>query len=179
MISEYFLSEKSIPVTFNPYKHHLGFLKKKIDDWKNKPWDETAQKLKLIGNNLIDLYHGTLSIPTIINEVKTFSSARNIKTKNDLIAWLYPRAYKKIQLSDGSSWVISISNDEIRYLHIHPGKYSPHTNRVKGTGLKTVLALHVFEIINTEPNIESINRIRVQKLNLSPVKNLVEGKGIK
>jgi hypothetical protein len=29
---------KQLPFTFNPYKHHLDFLKNEIEAWRNKEW---------------------------------------------------------------------------------------------------------------------------------------------
>jgi hypothetical protein len=70
--------------------------------------------------------------------------------------------------------------DFARFLHIHPAKYSPFTIRVRGTTLKTVVALKTKTKLqpNKNPDLKEINSVRSEKLGLSPIKTLEKGKGI-
>lgn len=165
-------------MAFNPYKHHLGFLRTKIADWKKMNWEDVAMELKLLGNNLIDLYYGKLSIGEIFSEIQQFALKNKIESPETLDQWLYPLEYRKTRLSDQSYWVIKQGKDSSHFLHIHPGKYSPFTVRVKAPALKTVIALNIFDNADSYPGLSLVNRIRREKLGLSPVKGLVEGKGI-
>jgi hypothetical protein len=168
-----------LPVAFNPYKHHLNFLKLEIKKWKGKKWSEIEQELLCIGNNLIDLYYGKLSVKMIIKEVFVFAQENGLLSPVNLENWLYPHTYRKIKLSDSSEWIIKQSFDASRYLHIHPAKYSPYSFRVRATTLKTVAA---FMLLNDNQNadfsLKVINTIRTEKLGLSPIKSLEKGKGI-
>ncbi len=165
-------------VTFNPYKHHLGFLKMKITLWQKKEWPETAQEIRSIGNNLIDLYYGQLTVGEIYNEVNKFAESNCLTSPGRLADWLNPFKYKKLRLPDGSMWVIKQGKNSTRFLHIHPAKYSPHTIRIKAPTLKTVIALQVLIGDMKKADLTALNRIRKEKLNLSPIKTLQAGKGI-
>jgi hypothetical protein len=169
---------KQLPFTFNPYKHHLDFLKNEIEAWRNKEWIKVEQEIKCIGNNLVDLYYGKLTVAEIIDEFNAFKEKNELTSAQKLELWLKPLDYKKVKLSDGSLWVVKQGQDESRFLHIHPGKYSPFTLRAKAPTLKTVIALKVFGYKSSLPGLSEVNKIRTEKLKLSPVKALVEGKGI-
>jgi hypothetical protein len=97
--------------------------------------------------------------------------------------------YRLFQLSDESIWTIRISKGNIeQYIHIHPGRYSPLSMRVKSESLKTAIAFWCIKfsmdqkpnkyelnfnntLFKTLPNKETINIIRGY-LNLSPVKKI-------
>ena len=176
------MNEKNtIPVTFNTYKHHFLFLTEKIENWKNAEWDQTSNELLSIGENLADLYTGNLSVDNIFGESYAFFNNKNISNNNDFLKWLAPLEYRKIILSDSSEWIIKKGNDEKKYIHIHPGKKSPHTIRVRASTLKTVLTLMIITDNMPEQLNEcllTVNHIRTQYLRFSPVKSLHRGKGI-
>lgn len=172
------ISFERIPVTFNPYKHHLGFLREKIEVWRKMDWKEAENEIRLIGNNLIDLYTGKLSIDEIIRETIIFAEENDLTSAEKLAQWLHPLDYRKTELSDNSFWVIKQGQIATRFLHIHPGKYSPFTIRIKAPTLKTVIALKIHDDSAINPTLALVNRIRIEKLNLSPIKGLVAGRGI-
>jgi hypothetical protein len=180
MASEIKLPEILPPITFNPHKHHLNFLKEQITLWQNMPWQEVEKGLLLIGNNLIDLYCGKLGVEEISRQCLCFAENEGLTTEEKLKNWLLPKEFKKIRLSDNSEWVIKQGVDSGRFLHIHPAKFSPFSVRVRGTTLKTVLALKIFSGSNNQKKLELylVNQVRSQKLGLSPVKALERGKGI-
>lgn len=179
MTSEFKLTDIPPPVTFNPHKHHLEFLKKQVKSWQNLPWPEVEKDLLLIGTNLIDLYSGKLSIEEIGRQCLNFAEKEGLASAEKLQNWLQPKEFRKIKLSDNSEWVIKQGVDSDRFLHIHPAKYSPFTARVRGTTLKTVVALKVLtEQTQNQLKLQLVNEIRSKKLGLSPVKTLEKGKGI-
>ncbi len=178
MIENHYIPDERFPVTFNPYKHHLGFLRAKVEQWRDVHWQEAEKEIRLIGNNLIDLYTGKLNIDEIVGETLDFANKNELISSEKLAQWLYPLEYRKTELSDRSFWVIKQGQDTSRFLHIHPGKYSPFTIRVKAPTLKTVIALKIHDSSVIKPDLALVNKIRFEKLNLSPVKGLVEGKGI-
>ncbi len=167
------------PITFNPVKHHYRFLLQQINKWRFLEWQEVEEELRAIGNNLLDLYLGDLSTNAICNETLLFFEAHKLLDRETFLKWIDHPGYKKIQLSDESQWVIKKGDDFSRYLHIHPGKNSIHTIRVRATTLKTVIAVKIqLADENGLPPLNEVNRIRTEFLNLSPVKNLQQGKGI-
>lgn len=172
------IPEVVYPVTFNAYKHHLGFLRKQVEVWKRKGWKDAEHEIKLIGNNLIDLYFGRLTIDEIIDEILLFAEKNELTSSEKLAQWLGPLEYRKAELSDKSFWVIKQGQDASRFLHIHPGKHSPFTIRVKANNLKTVIAIKILVGGDFLPDLSLVNKIRTERLKMSPVKGLIEGKGI-
>lgn len=168
------------PVTFNPFKHHFGFLKAQTDKWKKQYWEVVKNDLNLIGNNMIDLYCGNLKVEEIIEACFNFAMKKNITDAGSLQEWLFPKEFKKIKLSDHSEWVVRQGLNSANFLHIHPAKYSPSTIRIRASVLKTVLALKILEVRPENNNLplQLVNRIRKEKLGLSPVKSITKGKGI-
>ena len=99
----------------------------------------------------------------------------DLREREAFLKWLKPFDYKKITLSDSSVWIVKPGNDQNRYLHLHPGKKSPHTVRVRAGTLKTVLALFYFAPSKFDnKNLQFVNDVRTRYLNLSPIKSLQE-----
>lgn len=170
-----------VPITFNPYKHHFRFLLQRIEFWKNLEWKQVESELLGIGENLIDLYTGDLTIENVCTECFHFFNIRNINNKISFTNWLHPVEYRKIELSDLSEWVIKEGNDPERFIHIHPAKQSPYTIRVRAATIKTVLTLMItsFKISDQMiENLQTVNQVRAVYLHLSPIKSLQRGKGI-
>ena len=168
-------AEIPLPVMFNPYKHHFHFLLNEIKRWKQCEWAEISKELLPIGNNLVDFYTGTLSIHEICTETLYFFRNQKIVLRDDFIKWLQTSEWKKIELSDHSKWLIKCGNDDERFIHVHPAKFSMHSVRVRATTLKTVIALMVCEITISpvhKNNLLAVNTIRKEKLELSPIKSL-------
>lgn len=173
--------EIPVPITFNPHKHHLGFLMKQIPEWRNREWPDVKEELQCIGNNLVDFYLGRLSVEAICAECLVFFYQRELTSPGKFSDWLEPHEYRKIRLSDDSRWVIKRGIDPERYIHIHPAKNSPLSIRVRATTLKTVVALIIH---NRQPgeehlaDLQAVNTVRSAFLGLSPVKSLTRNKGI-
>ncbi len=166
-----------VPVTFNPYKHHFRFLTRKVAHWKTQDWQTVKSEISFMGNNLLDFYLGTLPVATICRECIRFFEEKRIPAKSQFLEWLNHMEFKKIQLSDKSVWIVKKGVDPERYIHIHPAKNSLHSVRVRATTLKTVVALQVLAGPK-HITLEEVNRIRIEYLNLSPVKSIHPEKGI-
>ena len=170
-----------VPITFNAHKHHFRFLLQRIEIWKTLEWKQVEQEITGIGENLIDLYTGDLTIENICTEFIQYFRKLKINDKTSLTDWLRPLEYRKIELNDSSLWVIKEGNDPDRFIHIHPAKQSPHTIRVRAATLKTVIALMVCTGNISDgmtKNLQTVNQIRKTNLHLSPIKSLQSGKGI-
>jgi hypothetical protein len=172
-------AKNKIPVTFNPLKHHLGYIIQETENLKAKSMKEIATYLLMIGDNLMDIYTGNLTVTKVQEEIMSVFENIHINKREDFIKWLGGVEYKKITLSDSSVWVVKLSVDVENFIHLHPGKKSPFTFRVRGSTLKTVVAFCITgeKLVKTD-QLEKVNHIRTQWLNLSPVKMLQPGKGI-
>lgn len=169
------------PVTFNPHKHHFGFLTDQIKTWRGQDWEKVKPELFFMGENLIDLYLGSLSVNQVCYECIRYFRNENVLERTAFLDWLYPREYRKIELADSSVWVVKKGIDPERFIHIHPAKYSPLTIRVRAATLKTVVALTTHSVsIQKEitENLDAVNTTRRLFLQLSPVKSLNPEKGI-
>jgi hypothetical protein len=172
--------EDFFPVTFNPYKHHLGFLKQKITGWKLQPWAEVEQEILCIGTNLIDVYYGSLTVREIYEEVSEFAGKEGLTDATKLAKWLMYEEYRKTMLSDNSLWVVRQGIKPEFFLHIHPAKHSIYTVRIRASTLKTVIALKVFGLPEHEKmlDLQEVNYVRQKMVGLSPIKRIELDKGI-
>ncbi len=169
------------PITFNAYKHHFLFLKHQIGKWKETSWSEVKKEFLGIGENLLDFYIGKLTKEQIYEEIIPYLQTKNIDNRDDLIKWIGTNRYRETKLSDSSRWIIKPGIDTLKYIHIHPAKYSKHTLRIRATTLKTVLALQVQSATitkNMKDNLEQVNFVRQKYLHLSPIKSLNYDNGI-
>ena len=169
------------PITFNAHKHHFQSLKWQIEEWKKQSWSEVQKESLCLGENLFDFYIGELTVENICNECLKYFKGENITEITTFKKWLGKNEYQKIELSDSSQWVIKQGINSDRYIHIHPGKYSRHTLRIRAVTLKTVVALQVQSAAIKESmkeNLHQVNYIRKNYLKLSPIKSLSYDKGI-
>lgn len=164
------------PIIFNPYKHHYYFIKEQIGYYQSKNGKDYRQMLLKTGNNLLDLYYGKLPVTQICNQCIAYVAKNNVLEKQAFVTWINSIGYEKIQLSDKSHWIIKKAEDQENYIHIHPAKKSVYTRRVRATTLKTVIALKINSV--NHPTLEMANTIRLDVLNLPPIKKLEQEKGI-
>ena len=172
--------EVSSPFQLNPWKHHFSFILYKVSEITQA--EELKKELLKIGDTLTDLYIGSLTISQIISEIKSELSRKQYLTLSEYTEWINEtqKKYRTISISDGSFWVLRINKDKNKYIHIHPGKYSPFTIRVKSRTLKTAILFTVFSRQRRDDSIDisQINEIRLRYLNLPPVKSLSSSGGL-
>jgi hypothetical protein len=164
-------------ITFNALKHHLNEIRKFI----NAPPDNYIEILETIGASLPDVYIGILSIEKICTEITGQLTRMNVLDKQSYLKWVDTTGgYRKIELSDGSKWILRISENEKFYIHIHPGRYSPYSIRLKAGALKTTICFLINSKMSKKINIstQQINQAR-NTLGLSPIKDFNECKIIK
>jgi len=122
----------------------------------------------------MDLYYGHLSPKDISDLIIEQLEKKNHLALGSYNQWLREEEtnYKLISLSDNSIWTLRKGDDDARYVHIHPGRYSPHTRRVKALTLKTAIFVLCFEKLGgfKLSGIELINHIRKEYLNEPPLK---------
>lgn len=151
-------------ILFNALKHHRGFIHEQIAMATPATLPDLLKKL---GNSQMDIYDGQLGMTALMEEV-----VRQVPVDNeeDYLVWL--GAYRELTLSDSSRWVLLAGNVPGQYIHLHPGRYSPHSMRVKATILKTAIACIVCFPGVERPSLEQVNEMRGRLLGLSPVRDL-------
>jgi hypothetical protein len=184
-IGDHLLEEVPPPVLFNAYKHHAGALRRYIIEAARKGEPglaEMASRLVVIGTELMDLYTGTLA-PTDISERVLELLKREGRLELDSYkTWLHGHGgYGVLTLDEDSScWVMRLGDEQDRYIHVHPGRWTPHTRRVRANVLKTAVMVlaHAAAHGGVPVNVKLVNAVRQQYLGLSPVKELTGDQGL-
>ncbi|MCH7963758.1 MAG: hypothetical protein IH852_07455 [Bacteroidetes bacterium] len=167
-----------IPLTYNCWKHHAGFIKNQIEIYRGEKIsvEELQKTLLVIGESQMDLYVGELSPQKICNEIVSKLKSTGVFAFEAYKKWLFEKgnAYKLIEISDNSVWALRLGKQKERYIHIHPGRYSPDTLRVKALTLKTAIAMLIINYKKNFPLMDTlkINEVRKKILNSPPVKKV-------
>ena len=171
------------PVLLNPWKHHAGWLREQIARHATADGLRLlADRLVIVGTDLMDLYVGPSS-PAEIAAAIIDALEKDARLDPTVFqAWLGEGGgYQVVELSDTSLWVLRLGAAP-RHVHAHPGRYSPHTRRVRASVLKTaVLATAAARASGGDPaDLRVINDVRTL-LALPPLGKAVsrdEGLGI-
>jgi hypothetical protein len=178
------ISVNQIPPPFlcNPLKHHLGFIKEYIED-KLKERIQTdnlliIKDLKHLGGSLMDVYSGSLRTEKIISEISDFLIENKLTDRYSFMVWAgkNPKEFKTIKLSDDSQWILKYSNNEQRYVHPFPSRYSRLSFRVKANTLKSAILYSIF--IGKDYVTEDDLNIARALSGLSPVKDVFDAEAI-
>ena len=175
-------------VMFNSEKHHLQTIANKTCQYISQGEKTLPQLLdKLVNkgvhrgsyNGVIDVYFGSLLPEQIKAEVAIFLTEHGISDFEGYRQFLETHGqikrrgyYTSFTLSDGTLMTLRIADDENQYVHVHPGRYSPNTFRVKAYSLKTaILTLYLAKCRGSLINdISLINEAR-RYLDLPPVQD--------
>ncbi|GBD86423.1 hypothetical protein BMS3Abin03_00343 [bacterium BMS3Abin03] len=128
----------------------------------------------------MDIYLGKLSPQSIAAEIIHKLKQSGSDSISTFKSWLYDtgKDYRLLTVSDKSVWTIRLSNNSKRYVHIHPGRYSPHTVRVKALTLKTAIVSAILSTKEKYFELTFINNIRVSILNAPPLKSINASSGL-
>jgi hypothetical protein len=173
------------PVLFNPWKHHAGALRRRIAATARAgppALAALAPQLLVIGTELMDLYAGVLSPADIGAGILAQLRTEGRLALDVYREWLEQnRGYRVLTLAaDDSAWVLRLGEEGGRFVHVHPGRWTPHTRRVRANVLKTaVMALAYAAAHGGDPlDVALINRVRREYLGLSPVAALAGEGGL-
>ncbi len=170
------------PVLVNGLKHHLGYIRNFVDKHITSTAQEIGYRLLSLGESQMDVYMGRMSLEEIAHEIIHRLQAASQFSKNAFIDLLNKNqaGYTTLQLSDGTNWVLRLGEVDNRYIHIHPGRYTAHSIRVKAGALKTAIAVSVWrkKFGHSKITLALINQVRKQVLNASPVKSVSASEGI-
>src|SRR5947209_775435 len=149
--------EAPAPVLFNAWKHHAGFLRQRVGEAVAAgalALDALARQLVVIGTELMDLYTGRLSPALIAGGVAAQLRAEHRLGLEAFRAWVTAEGgYRVLTFpEDASRWVLRLGDEAGRYVHVHPGRWAPHTRRVRANVLKTaVLAVAHAGVFGGDP----------------------------
>jgi hypothetical protein len=173
-------------VLLNTWKHHAGALRRRIDEAGTAGpagLDEMARQMVVIGTELMDLYTGCLLPAEIATQVIAALEVDGRLSLDAYRAWLREGSgYQVIAFAeDDSRWVLRLGDESDRYVHVHPGRGSPRTRRIRANVLKTaVLALAHARAHGGDPMDRArVNAVRARYLGLAPVgRDLSGGHGL-
>ncbi len=164
------------PILLNGWKHHLGFVRRMVNDLSDSEIDqkeEITRILKSIGGSQFDLYLGDLDEYSIGWQTTKYLENEKVYKKTDYFKWLDTtnKNFRNIIIDDGSVWTMLKGNFDDYYIHIHPARYSPCTIRVKANPWKSAIASLVYTKgdIKKACQPEIINISRHTIANLEPV----------
>jgi hypothetical protein len=172
------------PIIINCWKHQAGFIIKQIKSIRDiRDLDELKFFLLKIGESQMDLYFGKYSPQEISEHIFHILNQKKIFKYEQYKDWLVKdgKTYQLLKLKDRSDWTLRLGDDIARYVHIHPGRHSPQTVRVKATTLKTAILLLCFEQLGETKSFETetVNQIRMKFLKEPPLKSLAGAYGLK
>ncbi|MFO0880643.1 MAG: hypothetical protein U0840_25125 [Gemmataceae bacterium] len=164
------------PVLFNTFKHHAGALRARIATvvrLGSPALADLGARLSLVGTRLMDLYVGELTPRDLSAWVVSQLRAIDRLPLESYRSWLLAGEEYTLftHQADGSRWVLRLGDEKDRYIHLHPGRASPQTVRVRANILKTAfLVLCRAGIELSDPQDSSrINAVRREYLGLSPI----------
>jgi len=171
------------PINLNCWKHHSGFIKEQMESVRGiKKLEELIIYLLKIGESRMDLYFGGYSPLQISEQIVNYLHKNKSFLFEKYRNWLLKdgKDYQLVELKDKSVWTLRLGESPVRYVHIHPGRYSPYTVRVKATTLKTVILILYFERMGEFKTFETetINQIRKKYLNEPPLKSFSKASGL-
>jgi len=171
------------PINLNCWKHHAGFIKKQMESVREiNELEELKVYLLKIGESQMDLYFGDYFPEKISEQILDSLHQNKIFLCEKYRNWLLKdgKDYQLVELKDKSIWTLRLGENPERYVHVHPGRYSPHTVRVKATTLKTAILILNFERMGEFKTVETliINQIRKKYLNEPPLKSFSRASGL-
>ncbi|WP_266203860.1 hypothetical protein [Pontibacter kalidii] len=167
------------PILFHPLKHHLGYIQAFARESIALPEQELRKAFRKIGGSQLDLYIGPLSPLQISEEVILYLQRHDLLTPEAYRQFLAPQGYRLCTLSDGSAWTLRWGVHAGWHAHLHPGRYSLHTLRIKANHLKTALAAAIASMKYKQAiNLGLLNKVRHEWLELPPVPVYTSGEGL-
>lgn len=177
------------PVIFNCIKHHAGsvawFIRNYSEDnHRRLEYDEPSLNsiLRIIGKSQMDFYIGCLTPEQIANEIIAYLGSKKILDESPYLDWIgsADNLFREARLSDDSIWVLLPGKIAGHHVHIHPGRRSPLTVRVRSETLRTAIAVlcNARQSGDMRISLKMINEARNKLLGLPPVKEYHTERGL-
>jgi hypothetical protein len=162
------------PLVFNPLKHHLGYIKNFIHENTGEGRAdanvEVIRELRHIGGSVMDVYTGVMNHSELCDEFLCYIRTKKLSDRIVYSKWTgtAPQDFKTIYLSDGSQWVLKYQDNEQRFVHFFPARFSPYTFRIKANTLKSAVLYQIFigkdfvteEGLNTARAIAGLSQVK-------------------
>lgn len=180
---QHLMADVPPPVLFNPWKHHCRFLQAQIHGAAaagEEALRELAGQIVVLGHELMDLYVGPLT-PFAIAEFVIAELGNSGRLEREAFrTWLdQGGGYQVLTHPESSRWVLRAGEVGARYVHVHPGRWTPLTRRVRANVLKTaVMVTACAAARGTDGSVQFVNEVRQKYLGLPPVAGLEEGRGL-
>jgi hypothetical protein len=173
------------PILFNTWKHHAGALRRRLADVRAggvAALGVLPEQLLVMGTELMDLYTGTLTPADIGSRVLEALRAEDRLTWPKYHPWIEQNGgYRMLTFAeDQSQWVLRAGAEDDHYVHLHPGRWTPETRRVRANVLKTALMVLAYTAVQGgDPrDVAVINRVRQQYLGMAPIRELMGDQGL-
>jgi hypothetical protein len=173
-----------LPVLFNAWKHHAGALRRRIGEIRQAGPEALAtlpEQLLVMGTELMDLYVGPRLPGDIAARVLGMLEAEGKLAPEVYRPWVEQAGgYRTLTFpEDNTVWVLRAADEE-HYVHLHPGRWTPDTRRVRANVLKTaVLVLAHVAVHGGDPrDVKLVNRLRADHLGLSPMREILGEQGL-
>lgn len=167
------------PVLFNAWKHHAGWVRERVAATSGPGGlDALAAELVVVGNRVMDFYTGPLPPDVLADRVLAILRATGRFAPDPFRDWLAADGYAVVEVpDDGSKWALRLGPADGRYVHLHPGRYSPNTVRIHANALKTAALAHAAATGSGDPptDVALVNAVRKRYLGLPPVPTLGAG----
>jgi hypothetical protein len=157
------------PVLYNTFKHHANSLPCRVEQMAGLDPADVAERLAVLGGGLMDMYTGALS-PRDVSLWVIDELRRNGRLELDAYrVWLAGQGdYATLtNPGDNTAWVLRLGDETGRYVHLHPGRWSPNTVRVRANVVKTALAVALHGGDPTHRR--TLNEARQRYLGLPPL----------
>jgi hypothetical protein len=172
------------PALLNTWKHHAGWIRTRIAVAVSEGSAGVGRlptEMVVVGSRLMDLYTGPHSPAEIAEFVFADLKAHDRFEFEPLQTWLSAQnEYALTDLPDGSKWTIRLGPADGRYLHLHPGRWAPHTLRVQANTLRSAVVAHAHALITgrSADDLAVVNEARGRYLGLLPVRELTGDGGL-
>jgi hypothetical protein len=178
------VTEPPHPVLLNTWKHHAGWIRWRVGVAAASGAEAVAalpREMAVVGTRLMDLYTGPLTPAEVGEHVLAQLREAGRVEFEPLSAWLAARnEFAMIELPDSSKWTIRLGPAGGRYLHLHPGRWVPHTMRVQANTLKSAVMARAHASLTggnpADPAV--VNAARQKYLGLLPVRELAADAGL-
>lgn len=177
----YDLTDLPPPVLMNCWKHHAGWVRGRIAAAVAAGEPGLAAlpaAMLVIGTRLMDVYVGALSPAGVADRLTTQLRAAGVADEPAFEAWLAGNAgYRVLTLpDDASNWTVRMGPRGGRYVHIHPGRWSPATLRVQANALRTAVMARALALARGAPaDVRVVNEARERYLGLPAVARVSTG----
>ncbi len=170
------------PFLYQPWKHHLPFLQKKIHQ-AYEEGDKAApvrDGLQRMGTSVTDLYTGCLSLEGLLKDLSRFLGTSLLEDENAFRNWLGEKGYRTLAISDGSEWTLKYAGGGDHWLHLHPARHGALSVRIRGETLRSAFLIVLASMrYGTDPFDKGLaDQVREGYLGLGPVRELDQRKGL-